>query len=213
MIYTYEVNGLPVKTGDIVCTMNGKPNLLPGEFWRLVGRLVPGDVDHVVVYLGPEGRFAEAGALGVVTFNIHEGLWHAEHTMAERGMLVDTFYGVAYPLQGIGLTHIEEEDIRTGVAEYCLAHLGRPYNLNFLDPDREDAFYCSQLVYKAYLPYGINLNTGLFMEQLPGTNQIIYPQEIWDGCVHHREGAEHPEAALSTNIKDRILRLTGAEGA
>jgi uncharacterized protein YycO len=102
--------------------------------------------------------------------------------MAQRGMLVDTFYGVAYPLDEIGLTRDEEADIRTGVAEFCLAQVGKPYNLNFLDPDREDALYCSQLVYQAYLPFGINLNRGLFMEQLPGTNQIIYPQEIAQSC-------------------------------
>jgi len=187
MIYTYEVNGLPVKTGDIVCTMNGKPNILPGEFWRFVGRLVPGDVDHIAIYIGPEGRFVEAGALGVVTFDIQGNMWYPERTMSQRGMLVDTFYGVAYPLAEIGLTRTEEDDIRVSVAEYCLSKLGRPYNLNFLDPDRDDAFYCSQLAYKSYLPWGINLNTGLFMEQLPGTNQIIYPQEIWDGCKHLRD--------------------------
>ena len=68
MIYTYQINGMPVQTGDIICTMNGKPDILPGEFWRLVGRLVPGDVDHVAIYLGPDGRCAEAGARGVITF-------------------------------------------------------------------------------------------------------------------------------------------------
>ncbi|HEY3313484.1 MAG TPA: YiiX/YebB-like N1pC/P60 family cysteine hydrolase [Anaerolineales bacterium] len=192
MIYTYEINGLPIKTGDIVCTMNGKPNILPGEFWRLVGRLVPGDVDHVAMYLGPEGRFVEAGALGVGTFHIHGGLWQPEQSMLERGMLVDTFYGVAYPLMEIGLTRDEENDIRAGVADYCLSKLGKPYNLNFLDPDREDAFYCSQLVYKAYLPFGVNLNTGLFMEHLPGTNAIVFPQEIWSGNPHRRdEGSQY----------------------
>ena len=56
MIYTYEIEGVPVQTGDLICTMNGKPDILPGEFWRFVGRLVPGDVDHVVIYLGPDGR-------------------------------------------------------------------------------------------------------------------------------------------------------------
>jgi hypothetical protein len=212
MIHSYQVNGLPVQTGDIVCTMNGKPNILPGEFWRLVGRLVPGDVDHIAIYLGPEGRFVEAGALGVVTFEIHDGLWHPEHTMPERGLLVDTFYGIAYPLAERGLTHAEEAEIRIGVAEFCLAHLGQPYNLNFLDPDREDAFYCSQLAYKAYLPFGINLNKGMFMEQLPGTNQIIYPQEIWDGCVHRREGADHPESAVLSNLSDNLLNLAKLGG-
>lgn len=182
MIHTYEINGIPVKTGDIICTMNGKPNILPGEFWRLVGRLVPGDVDHIAIYLGPDGRCVEAGALGVTLFEIHDGHWDAEHTMPERGMLVDTFYGVAYPLKDIGLSHEEEATIREGVMAYCIAHLGRPYNLNFLDPDTDQAFYCSQLAYKAYMEFGINLNTGMFMEQLPGTNQIIYPQEIAEGC-------------------------------
>jgi hypothetical protein len=28
------------------------------------------------------------------------------------------------------------------------------------------------------------LNTGLAIEQLPGTNAIVYPQEIWDGFGH-----------------------------
>ena len=35
MTYTYEIEGLPLQTGDIICTMNGKPDILPGEFWRL----------------------------------------------------------------------------------------------------------------------------------------------------------------------------------
>jgi len=51
MIHTYSIDGLSVQTGDIVCTMNGKPDILPGEFWRLVGRLVPGDVDHIAIYI------------------------------------------------------------------------------------------------------------------------------------------------------------------
>jgi hypothetical protein len=186
MIFNYQINGLPVRTGDIICTMNGKPNLLPGEFWRLVGRLVPGDVDHVIMYIGPEGRCVEAGALGVVSFEVHNGLWEPEHTMPERGMLVDTFYGIAYPLKEIGLSREEETQIRADVADYCLSQIGKPYNLNFLDPDTEESFYCSQLIYKAYLPMGINLNTGMAIEMVPGTNRIIYPQEIWDECPHQR---------------------------
>jgi uncharacterized protein YycO len=74
--------------------------------------------------------------------------------------------------------------MRKAVAAYCLAQVGKPYNLNFLNSEREDAFYCSQLAYKAYQQIGIDLNTGLAMEQLPGTNAIVYPQEIWDGFPH-----------------------------
>jgi hypothetical protein len=188
MIHTYTINGVPLETGDIICTMNGKLDILPGEFWRLVGRLVPGDVDHVAVYVGPDGRCVEAGAHGVITYEVTHDHWDSAKLIAQRGLIFDEFYGVAYPLDGQGLSEEDEILIREHVAEYCLAQVGKPYNLNFLDPDREDAFYCSQLVYKAYLPFGINLNTGLALEMLPGTNQIIYPQEIWGGCIHRLAG-------------------------
>ncbi|MEW6403209.1 MAG: YiiX/YebB-like N1pC/P60 family cysteine hydrolase [Chloroflexota bacterium] len=202
MIHTTQINGLTVQTGDIICTMNGKPDILPGEFWRLVGRLVPGDVDHVAMYLGPNGRCAESGARGVVTFNVH-GDWESEHMMAQRGHLVDTFYGVAYPLAGRGISPELEEQIREDIAAYSLAHVGKPYNLNFLNAETEESFYCSQLVYKAYQRVGINLNTGLAMEGLPGTNLIVYPQEIWEGNIHRMAAGNPPSGTsqLSVTIK------------
>jgi cell wall-associated NlpC family hydrolase len=184
MIYTYELEGLAVRTGDIICTMNGKPDILPGEFWRLIGRLVPGDVDHVAIYIGPDGRCIESGTRGVITFNVPASHWDTEIMARERGLLFDTFYGIAAPLDGLGLSESEDHDMRKTVADYCLRQLGKPYNLNFLNAETENAFYCSQLVYKAYLQVGIDLNTGLAMEQLPGTNEIIYPQEVWDGSSH-----------------------------
>jgi cell wall-associated NlpC family hydrolase len=187
MIYTYQINGMPVQTGDIICTMNGKPDILPGEFWRLIGRLVPGDVDHVAIYLGPDGRCAEAGARGVITFDVPNGIWDTERMARQRGLLFDTFYGIASPLDVLGFSEEDEILMRTAVAQYVLAQVGKPYNLNFLNPETEEAFYCSQLMYKAYQTIGINLNTGLAMEQLPGTNQIVYPQEIWEGFSHRKK--------------------------
>ena len=184
MIHTHQINGLTVQTGDVICTMNGKPDILPGEFWRLVGRLVPGDVDHVAMYLGPEGRCIESGAKGVVTFDVMGEHWVAEKMMRKRGHLVDTFYGVAYPLAGRGLSSELEEQVREDVAAFALAQVGKPYNLNFLNANTEDSYYCSQLIYRAYLRCGIDLNTGLAMEGLPGTNMIVYPQELWSGCIH-----------------------------
>lgn len=184
MVYTYQIDGIALQTGDIICTMNGKPDILPGEFWRLVGRLVPGDVDHVAIYTGPQGRCIEAGAHGVIKFTVFNGEWNAERMARRRGHLFDTFYGVASPLDRLGLAEAEEHEMRTRVAQYCLAQIGKPYNLNFLNSDSEDAFYCSQLAYKAYQQVGINLNTGLAMEQIPGTNNIVYPQELWDGFSH-----------------------------
>ncbi len=184
MVHTYQINDMALQTGDIVCTMNGKPDILPGEFWRLIGRLVPGDVDHVAIYVGPDGRCVEAGARGVVSFNVPNGYWDTERMARQRGHLFDTFYGIASPLDSLGISEEEEQHARASIATYTLAQIGKPYNLNFLNPDTEEAFYCSQLAYKAYQSIGIDLNTGLAMEQLPGANQIIYPQEIWDGFSH-----------------------------
>jgi cell wall-associated NlpC family hydrolase len=186
MIYTYEIEGIPVQTGDIICTMNGKPNILPGEFWRLVGRLVPGDVDHVAIYLGPDGRCIEAGGRGVVTFDVPGKYWDTEYMALQRGLLFDSFYGVVSPLDALKLGKEEGQENREKVAVYCLAQVGKPYNLNFLNSETEESFYCSQLAYKAYQQVGVDLNTGLTMEQIPGTNAIIYPQEIWNGFSHRK---------------------------
>ena len=184
MVYTYQIEGIPLQTGDIICTMNGKPDILPGEFWRLVGRLVPGDVDHVAMYIGPEGRCIEAGAHGVIKFTVFHGEWDTERMARRRGHLFDSFYGIVSPLDTDGISEQEEHEMRQTVAAYCLAQVGKPYNLNFLNAETEEVFYCSQLAYKAYQQIGINLNTGLAMEQLPGTNAIVYPQEIWNGFSH-----------------------------
>ena len=199
MIYTYQIEGIALQTGDLICTMNGKPDILPGEFWRLVGRLVPGDVDHIAIYLGPGGRCVEAGAHGVIKFTVFDEQWNTERMARRRGLLFDTFYGVVSPLDGSGVSDEEEHQMRQIVAAYCLAQVGKPYNLNFLNAETEEAFYCSQLAYKAYQQIGINLNTGLSMEQLPGTNSIVYPQEIWNGFPHRE--AKRVEALASAPEK------------
>jgi hypothetical protein len=102
MIHSFTLTGLSLQTGDILCTMNGKPDILPGEFWRLVGRLVPGEVDHVALYLGPGGLCAEAGAKGVVLFKIPGDTWDTEAMAIQRGLLFDELFGAAYPLEGRG---------------------------------------------------------------------------------------------------------------
>lgn len=66
MVYKYTINGLKLRTGDLICTTDGGGELFVGEFWRLVGKLIPGDVDHIVIYIGPGGRCVESGATGRV---------------------------------------------------------------------------------------------------------------------------------------------------
>lgn len=196
MVHTYQINGILVQTGDIICTMNGKPDILPGEFWLLIGRLVPGDVDHVAIYLGPDGRCAEAGAKGVITFEVPNGVWNTERMARQRGLLFDTFYGIVSPLDVLGFSDEDEAAMRASIAGYVLAQVGKPYNLNFFNAETDEAFYCSQLAYKAYQHIGVDMNTGLAMEQLPGTNRIIYPQEIWEG-FSHRQSKEHTRVSTA----------------
>jgi len=69
MTYTYQIDGLPVETGDIICTSDGGGPFIDGQLWRLIGMLIPGEVDHIAIYIGPNGRCVEAGAkLHVVAF-------------------------------------------------------------------------------------------------------------------------------------------------
>ena len=185
MVYSFAINGLSVKTGDLICTVDGGDPVIPGQFWRLIGKIIPGDVDHVVVYVGPDGQYIEAGARGVISFETNSTLWDSAAMPAQR-QLVDSLYGITYPLSGRGLAHQQEETIRENVAAFCRAQIGKPYNIDFPDSSTEASFYCSQLPYKAYLKYGIDLNTGKGAPGILGTGSIIFPQEVWEGCVHQR---------------------------
>lgn len=187
MIYDYEINGLSVKTGDLLCTSDGDWGSLLGVCWRLIGALIPGKVDHIVIYVGPEGRCVEAGMKGKVNvFESKGGRWDAYKMVAERGRMIDVLHGIAYPLQG--RSDADAAAIRQGVADYCLeqARLEKPYNINFFNSQTEKAFYCSQLAYKAYLREGVNLHSRQGIPRLPGTGRIVLPQEIWDGCAHRQ---------------------------
>ena len=181
-IYSSSFYGLPVVTGDIICTRDGEENSLFGQLWQLIGRLVPGEVDHCVLYLGPGGRCVESGPMGVVTFDMPEGVWQAASLAPERLML-DTFYAIAYPFARRGLPSDREAEVREQVAAFCLeqaAH-SKPYNFNFFNPLEDGAFYCSQLIYKAYLSAGIDLNPTPLPPQDP-LDLIVFPQDILNIC-------------------------------
>jgi len=187
MIYQNQINGLTVQTGDLICTTDGGGADIDGQFWRLIGKLIPGDVDHIVIYTGPGGRCIEAGAKGmIITFDMTGNVWDSKRMADQRGELIDEIYGVAYPLEGKGLDEVQSARVREDIANYCLQQIGKPYNINFLDSSTEAAFYCSQLAYKAYMKEGIDLNTRIGIPSIPGTESIIFPQEIWSGCVHRR---------------------------
>lgn len=191
MIHEHAFDRLPVRTGDIICTKNGEPRSLLGHFWYQVGRLVPGEIDHVVVYIGPGGRCVESGARGVIVYEMQGETWDAR-CIREMRPLRDTLVGVAYPLAGLGLSADDERRIRADIAAFCLAQAdaGKPYNPLFLDAGTDDRFYCSQLVYRAYLEQGINLNSNHGVPRGPGLDQIIFPEEIWQACPRQRVDEE-----------------------
>lgn len=195
-VHTYRIDGLTVQTGDLICTSTTRgQSLFAGFLWRVFGMVIPGPVDHIVVYVGPGGRCVEAGAkLRVITFDVTGNTWDKSKMKKVRGSILDTLYGVAYPLAGRSLSREEEARIRRGVATYCLrqAEARKPYNIVFTDSMTDGAFYCSQLAYKAYLEQGIDLNTGQGVPQIPGTDSIVFPQEIWTGCEHERAPQASP---------------------
>ncbi len=92
--HSHEIDGVPLRPGDVICTTNGTDLVLAGQFWWLVGRLVPGEIDHVAVHVGPGGRCVEAGPKGVEAFELPSGDWDADGLFTVRG-LVDRFVGVA----------------------------------------------------------------------------------------------------------------------
>ncbi len=188
-VYSWEIEGVPVKSGDLICTVDGSPSSLPGQFWWFIGKLIPGAIDHIVIYTGPEGRCVEAGAKGkVITFDIQGNRWDGNKMYSERGF-IDDLYGVAYPLDYRDLLEDRMNEIRLDVSRYCLkqAEEQKPYNFNFLHSDTENAFYCSQLAYKAYIQHGINLNSEKEVPNIPFTKSIVFPQEVWAACLRTKK--------------------------
>ncbi|NUM46925.1 MAG: hypothetical protein HUU38_19645 [Anaerolineales bacterium] len=181
MVYSYKLHGLTLRTGDLICTADGDDTPIAGHFWRFIGMFVPGEVDHIIIYLGPGGRCIEAGPRGVNVFDLPGQTWNALDLVPLRGPILDTFKGVASPLEAVDWSEAQISQVRQAIAAYCLAQVGKPYNANYFNPQTEEAFYCSQLAYLAYLPHGINLNTELGVPDLPATQNIIFPQEIWKG--------------------------------
>jgi hypothetical protein len=185
MVYEFTINGMRVKTGDILSTSDGT-NSLYSIGYIVLGKLIPGDVDHSILYLGPEGLCVEAGIYGVILFNAaHE--WNSDEMFEERGLL-DTFRCASSVLGNRGLSGAEENAARSFVRAYALGCVGKPYNINFLDPDNERALYCSQLVYLAYKKAGINLNVGKTGKGGKWFDKVVFPQEILDNSVVIPEG-------------------------
>lgn len=59
-------------------------------------------------------------------------------------------------------------------SNWCYKQIGKPYNYNYLDKNTRTKFYCSQLVYAAFLDnYNINIDTSAFVT-------AVHPMELVD---------------------------------
>ena len=75
-IYTHSYHDLPLTTGDIICTQDGESESVFGRLWKLLGLVVPGEVDHCILYLGPGGRCIESAPSGMPPLDsISAGCW------------------------------------------------------------------------------------------------------------------------------------------
>jgi len=181
-ICEWAFDGIPLKTGDLICTKVGNCRGSDGVVSFFIGMAIPGECDHVAIYTGPSGRFIEARPRGVGT-TVMGARWEAHEKFAERGF-IDSFLGGVSPLAAKNLSPEQERNYRLAVAAYCEAQVGKPYNFNFPDPETEERFYCSQLAYRAYLTVGINLNTGLNNRPPYLPDSIVFPEEIWQSQPH-----------------------------
>lgn len=180
MVHEFSINGCLLKTGDIISTKDGTNSVYSLSYWAL-GKMIPGEVDHSVLYVGPGGLCVEAGIFGVISFTTGEQ-WDANKTFAERGLL-DSFIAATSVFAGRGMSREEEYEARSFVRSYAMGSLGKPYNMNFLHPDSEWALYCSQLVYLAYKKLGINLNEGTSGAADRWSDIIVFPQKIYDNTT------------------------------
>lgn len=183
MIHTYTYHGVTAKTGDILFTRDGEEGSLFGEFWKLIGRMFPSEFSHVAMYLGPGIRFVESAAKGVVVVEMEGNEWDGIRYGKER-LLVDELIGIGDPIAGRGISPERENEIRENVVAYCLeqARAGKPYNLNFFNPETDGAFYCSQLVYKAYETQGINLHVHIGKDADSLLAPLVLPEDVWNAC-------------------------------
>ncbi|MEP7098821.1 MAG: hypothetical protein ABI748_14265 [Dokdonella sp.] len=194
-LYDHVIDGLPVRTGDILCLRNGADGSIYGRIWEGIGKLIPGEIDHCVIYLGPGGRFVEANVYGVTVLEMPGTTWDARALVRQR-ILLDTLVGVAYPLAGRDLTAAEENRIRTSVADWCLAQSAedRPFNFNLLDATNPERAYCSQLIAEAYRREGIDLDSNIGVPRASIFRKAVFPEEIWNASEHRRVGDDAPTA-------------------
>jgi Permuted papain-like amidase enzyme, YaeF/YiiX, C92 family len=183
MIHMHSFNGVTAKTGDILFTHDGDEGSLFGRCWQMIGRVFPGEFSHAALYIGPRIRFVESAARGVEVVEFASNSWDAVAHGKER-LLVDQLIGIGDPIAGHGISAARETEIRENVVAYCLRQASeeKAYNFNVFNPETDGAFYCSQLVYKAYATQGIDLHRQTEKDAGSPWAAIVFPEELWNAC-------------------------------
>ncbi|WOO87510.1 YiiX/YebB-like N1pC/P60 family cysteine hydrolase [Mollicutes bacterium LVI A0039] len=91
--------------------------------------------------------FQPYGGFGVKRFNYNR-VWHQDYKSKQSFNYVPSKY------------HPNVSAANKNAAKYAREQDGMPYNYNFFNTKTTDKFYCSQLVYRAWLEQGVNLNQG-----------------------------------------------------
>ncbi len=187
MIYEYAIDGLPMRTGDVLCMRDGTQRGFFGRLWTAIGALVPGEIDHCALYIGPDGRFVEAAARGVSVLTMPGDHWDAQ-LLAGKRLFVDTLVGVVYPLAGRELAQTEENRIRESVAAICLdqAAADKPFNFNLFDATNPERTYCSQLIAEAYRREGIELDGKQGVPRSRIFRRAVFPEALWNSSPRRR---------------------------
>lgn len=188
VIHQHSFHGVIARSGDILFTRDGVPGSLFGEIWRVLGQAMQSEFNHCAMYLGPGVRFVESAANGVVVVEMQDDGWDAAPYAQER-LLVDELIGIGDPVAGRGYSSNAEREVRERAIAFCLDQVRehKPYNLDFFNPETDGAFYCSQLIYKAYAAQEIRLHAHRGADSESVLAPIVFPREVWDACREKRQ--------------------------
>jgi uncharacterized protein YycO len=71
------------------------------------------------------------------------------------------------------------EEVAQGALQYAIDHIGTPYDFAFFGgKDTEDKMYCSELVWRAYLSQGFDLDSNAGWWPLSNSDRFVWPDEI-----------------------------------
>ena len=62
------------------------------------------------------------------------------------------------------------------IVSYALSQLGKGYNTNFTDKETDESFYCTQLVWRAYIEAGINID---YNDHLYNDYNLVLASDIY----------------------------------